>query len=262
MLCGVFASPSTRPALAPASSRRDALFADPSSGGRPFRFDHAVAEVFDDMASRSIPLYAATVQRTASLCATLVKGEGTVVDLGASTGALLRALGGIPGPGRLHWVGVDASAPMLERVRALACEGVVASRKLVHADVADWDWADIRADVVVCNWTLHFVPPDARERVLLAMHRSTAPGGWLVLSEKMLAAAPSLQAWETATYWAGRRDQGYSQAEIDAKTRALEGVLVPWTLETWQQAWARTGWRPVSVVQAWAPFVTWMLERT
>ena len=39
------------------ADKRDQIFARPRPSGQPFQFDKEVAEVFDDMLTRSIPFY-------------------------------------------------------------------------------------------------------------------------------------------------------------------------------------------------------------
>ena len=69
--------------------REDRLFAEMDPGCGEFSFDENVARVFDDMISRSVPLYA-DVQRSVPVLADLLDHDPIkVVDLGCSTGTSL-----------------------------------------------------------------------------------------------------------------------------------------------------------------------------
>ena len=64
--------------------REDRLFAELDLGCGEFSFDENVARVFDDMISRSVPLYA-DVQRSVPVLADLLDHDPIkVVDLGCS----------------------------------------------------------------------------------------------------------------------------------------------------------------------------------
>lgn len=104
----------------------------------------------------------------------------TVVDLGAGTGTGTVALARrFPDASILA---LDASEPMLERVRAKAREHGLDAR--VRAELADADtrWPDAGTpDLVWTASTLHHLTDP--ERVLRAVHAALAPGGVAVVVE-------------------------------------------------------------------------------
>ena len=66
----------------------------------------------------------------------------------------------------------------------------------------------------------------AREKGMQWLRRNLAPGGILILGQK------EREPWRYAnrfseTYYAMRRRNGYTQAEIDAKTAALKNSMWP-----------------------------------
>ena len=98
---------------------RDTIYSRLRDNVEDFAFDEQVAEVFDDMIDRSVPLYQEVQRATAGLAAALVQPGGVIYDLGCSTGTTLAAVckavddigGGLVEKVRI--VGVDNSAPML-----------------------------------------------------------------------------------------------------------------------------------------------------
>ena len=97
---------------------RDNIFVDENSPNK-FEFNDRVAEVFDDMLERSVPLYHECQDLTVEWCKRLAKPDTHIYDLGCSTGSLLlplaRSITDISG---LRLVGVDNSKAMLGKARA------------------------------------------------------------------------------------------------------------------------------------------------
>src|SRR5262249_6249134 len=137
------------------SAERDTIFAVPRRSVEQFVFDDRVAAVFDDMINRSVPLYQEVQEATAALAGRFLKPGTAVYDLGCSTGeTLIRLCEGISDP-TVRFVGIDSSAPMLERCREkLADAGHLPRVELRVADIlAD---ALENASVIVMNYTLQF----------------------------------------------------------------------------------------------------------
>ena len=100
---------------------KDTLFLT-GSYPMPFEFNAEVAKVFDDMVSRSVPLYGETIAVLQNLVQRLVSRRvaslskqnepGVVVDVGCSTGTTLAAIAPILPEG---WtlIGMDPSRAML-----------------------------------------------------------------------------------------------------------------------------------------------------
>jgi tRNA (cmo5U34)-methyltransferase len=116
--------PSTRPTTRrerikrnEAIKHRDDIFLDKNSPTK-FEFDSGVAEVFDDMLERSVPLYRECQNLTVNWCKRLATPDKYIYDLGCSTGSLLllltKSISTIP---KVHLIGVDNSAAMINKAR-------------------------------------------------------------------------------------------------------------------------------------------------
>ncbi|MBT5793891.1 MAG: hypothetical protein HOI10_03370, partial [Deltaproteobacteria bacterium] len=89
---------------------KDDIFLNKNSPTK-FEFNSGVAEVFDDMLERSVPLYRECQDLTVNWCKRLATPDRCVYDLGCSTGSLLLLLGeSIPTISRVPLIGVDNSA--------------------------------------------------------------------------------------------------------------------------------------------------------
>lgn len=250
-------------------SSTDRLYRDPRAAATPFRFDARVAAVFDDMINRSVPGYGEVQALTAA--SLVARGEALppgqplrVTDLGCSTGRTLldlahvRRAHGATFP--VHYVGLDASIDMLRRAEQHWCGQ---REELRNGVEVRWQHADVRhapppaAEVMLCQYTLQFLPMADRPALLRRWVDQLMPGGLFLLSEKVRLATEEDQARETAAHLAFKREQGYSDLEIAGKRQALENVLETAELEE-NVAWLRAaGLDPVRLEGRWQVFACW-----
>ncbi len=228
------------------TSNRDTLFADLHSGADRFVFDERVAAVFPDMIQRSVPGYADVVAMSGLIAERYARPGTRIYDLGSALGAttfsVLRRL-----PGRdVTVVAVDNSPAMVFRCqRILRAEAMDARVDLLCADVCHV--AIKNASLVVLNFTLQFIPPEAREALLHRIRAGLVPGGVLVLSEKTAAPEAGIEEAFTELHHAFKRARGYSDLEISRKREALEDVLIPEALDVHRERLRRAGFSHIAV---------------
>lgn len=204
-------------------SDKDQVFARPLSEVRAFEFNAAVASVFQDMISRSVPGYALLL-RMIGLYADLFVVPGTrVFDLGCSLGEAALVIADQTEAFDCEIVAVDNSAAMIDKCRAH--EGVGRAIEWRCEDIRDTEIAN--ASMVVLNLTLQFLPPAERSPLLEKIYRGLRPGGVLVLSEKTVFDDSAENARMTELYQGFKKTMGYSDLEISQKRNALENVLIP-----------------------------------
>ena len=188
--------------------------AAPSFG--PQTYGEAFADVYDDWYA-DISDGAATVTRVRDMA-----DGGPVLELGVGTGrlALPLAEAGIP-----TW-GVDASAPMLARLRAKAGGTGV---RLVQADMAAPALApDSRFTVVFCAYNTFFnLDTPAAQRACLAwVAAALAPGGRLVV-EAFVPADADEEPGDRVTVRSVQADRVVlSVARRAADTQVITGQFV------------------------------------
>jgi tRNA (cmo5U34)-methyltransferase len=242
---------------------RDDLFARTARRQGDFVFDESVAAVFDDMLERSVPFYAEQQAMIAELARRHWQPETLVVDLGCSTGTTLVSIcTGLP---EARAVGLDNSAPMLERARTT----LTAARLDDHVELVEADLEEgvaalglAPASVVTICWTLQFLEPDGRLSLLREVHELLVPGGALVLAEKVVPEDRGTGDLYTDLYYEFKRRNGYSQTEIARKREALEGVLVPATIEENLESLRRAGFESPSTFFQWYPFAAFLAVKS
>lgn len=235
---------------------RDQVFSQPRTQIADFAFDETVANVFPDMIRRSVPGYELVVPMTGLLAARTMRdaAEPRIYDLGCSLGAttlaILKSLEAldIPAPD-LRLMAVDNAAPMLEQARQAVTDPRV---RFVQADILTLELET--ADVVILNWVLQFLPPEARLDLLCRIHGSLKPGGILLLSEKVQAEDAATEVFNSAAHLDFKRANGYSDLEISQKRTALEDVLITDTIEAHVARLTAAGFR---LVRVWFQCLNW-----
>lgn len=226
---------------------------------KDFVFDQTVADHFDDMVGRSVPLYAELQRMVAELATRFAQDGSVIVDLGCSTGRTLELLDGALGGRGIRLVGIDNSQPMLDKA-AQRLEGRE-SCSLIYADIND-GLPDLAPSVVVMNWTLQFVRPLARDALIRDIHTKLLPGGCLILLEKILCAESLLNRLYIDLYYDFKKRQGYSGSEIAAKRESLENVLVPYRVEENSILLQRNGFGIVDVFFRWYNWAGFIAVKT
>lgn len=220
-----------------------------------FSFDENVANVFDDMINRSIPLYADVQRAIPTLVDMLDHDPIRIVDLGCSTGTSLIHLARSLSHRNLELVGVDNSEPMLKKFREKEKALGLENHSTIHCrDIQDFEFE--HASVVLMNYTLQFIEPGERMLMLQKIRKSLAPDGMLILSEKVHHGNPGMDQRLTELYFDFKRRQGYSELEISRKRDALENVLVPHTLDQNVSLLKAAGFLTVEVLLKWFNFAT------
>jgi tRNA (cmo5U34)-methyltransferase len=209
-------------------NQKDTIFSDQIMEPGDFVFDNRVVSVFPDMINRSVPGYALIIPMIGLLARGYAQQGSRIYDLGCSLGAATLAMRRAIEARDVEIIAVDNSVEMIEGLKCILeqqGEGVP-----VEALVEDIRTTAIRdASVVVLNFTLQFVSPAERLRLMQRIAGGLRPGGILILSEKLCFEDPLEQERQTAWHHDFKRAQGYSELEIARKRDALENILQPET---------------------------------
>ncbi len=233
------------------NSETDRLFATDRFPD-PFAFNQEVASVFDDMISRSVPLYQEAIAALISWIERLYQDGTQIYDLGCSTGSTLHAICSAL-PKITSLVGIDPSAPMLQKAELK----LHTHKERVTFQQTDALSCELRnPSVVVLNYTLQFIPVEQRLQLLKKIKSALIPGGMLFLSEKLKDATPAFQEITTDIYESFKSASGYSQTEIAKKRKALEGVLIPLSWEEQMDLLKAAGFQHIYVPIKWHQFTS------
>jgi len=234
---------------APSSvSESDRIFAQPQAQVPDFTFNEDVVRVFPDMIKRSVPGYPTIVENIGVLSARFAAPNSVLYDLGCSLGAVTQALRRHVKTEGCRVIGVDNSAPMIERcdeyLRAQdAMHQELLPVELIEADILKLDLKP--CSLIALNFTLQFIAPEQRLALLTRLRSALLPGGALILSEKLRFADEQEHELLTDLHIDFKRANGYSELEIAQKRTAIENVMRPDTLETHRERLLAAGFSKV-----------------
>lgn len=231
----------------------DQVYRDPRSAVGDFNFDQAVATVFDDMVSRSVPFYQEIQRMIVEQAADFAEPGSAIYDLGCSSGTTFAALDPVVDPS-VRFVGLDNSRAMLDKCRE-KLEKVGVRRPLELVDVDMNEGVHIEDASVVCLiLTLQFIRPLRRERLIADIFKGMRPNGCLLLVEKVLGEDSIFNRQFIKYYYEMKRQHGYSELEISQKREALENVLVPYKSLENRELLLNAGFSAVDIFFKWYNF--------
>lgn len=228
---------------------RDEIFKEKLE--KQFEFDESVVSVFDDMIDRSVPFYREQISLIAHFASLALSNGGRVYDLGSSTGNVLFELAKST-PTHTELIGLDSSLAMVQRARLKARAYEACNITFLHQDFLEYEF--LPSEVMIASWTMQFVRPLMREKMISKIFQSLKSEGVFLMSEKMLSSDKVLDRLMIEKYYQYKASQGYSQIEINQKREALENVLVPYTQEENFSMLKNAGFRSVEILFKWVNF--------
>ncbi len=229
---------------------KDDLFAR-EENFKKFEFNSDVAAVFDDMVSRSVPFYSELQQTFLKLGHSFTQPDSKVYDLGCSTCTTLALMASVIDDKSVKFVGLDNSQAMLDKAEEKLQQVGLADRcELNVADLTE-DFEIKDASVVFMNWTLQFVRPLHRDRLMRKIFAGMKEGGALIVTEKVVVSDSMINGLYIDYYHDYKRQQSYSDVEIARKREALENVLIPYRVDENIELMKRAGFQTVDVFFKW-----------
>jgi len=224
---------------------------------KKFEFDEAVASVFDDMLSRSVPFYKQVQELVIDFLALNLKQGDSVIDLGSSTGKFLINLNSKVK--ELKLIGIDNSKPMLKQSQNKAKAYGVDNIDFIYADMLDYDFSNFNA--IISNYTLQFIRPLNRPKLVHKIYNGLKNNGYFIFSEKVVFEDKKLDKDIIDIYYDYKKKQGYSEYEIVQKREALENVLIPFTIKENISMCKEAGFSSVDTLFQWGNFVTFIAKK-
>ncbi|MGB3209124.1 MAG: carboxy-S-adenosyl-L-methionine synthase CmoA [Desulforhopalus sp.] len=234
------------------STQKDTLF-NVDAVEEDFDFNERVVEVFDDMLDRSIPFYSQVIDAQAQLLSGFLDRGDTVYDLGCATGTTLLAFSRILKQKELQFVGIDNSAPMLDKARL---KSELYSKQQCFSflleDITTFNHKG--AGGILLNYTLQFIRPLQREDFLRRIFCNLRPGGIVLISEKTITHDRRLNREFIDIYHGFKKSRGYSELEIAKKREALENVLIPFSVQENKTMLKNCGFESIETFFQWFNF--------
>lgn len=228
--------------------------------GRKWEFDDSVTACFPDMLSRSIPDYATMRDLTTRIGMRFVRPQTVIADIGCSTGLAVEPFVSRFGAQNTYIL-QDVSAPMLAECRRRFSG-------MIEAKLLDVRHHDLRrgvgfsnASLILSVLTIQFTPIEYRTQIIQSAYDALVPGGALLLVEKILGDFADIDDLFVSEYYALKRENAYTEEQISAKRKSLEGVLVPVSAKWNREMLASAGFRRVSEYWQYLNFAGFLAVR-
>ncbi len=231
---------------------KDKVFNKPIT--KQFEFDEDVASVFDDMLERSVPFYGQMLELTTSFALKYIKDNSTIYDLGCSTASTLINIANNSNKD-LDLIGIDTSDAMLIRAKQKS-KAYGHKITFINDDIFNVNFK--KSDVIISNYTLQFIRPLQREKLIKKIYDSLEVGSVFIFSEKVVTDDKILNKQFIDEYYNFKKTQGYSEFEIAQKREALENVLIPYTYEENKKMIEDAGFKHFDCIFKWVNFATFI----
>ena len=219
--------------------RKDEIYKRKLKKISTFRFNKEVACAFDDMVSRSVPLYKELQNLLAKLAVHFHNPDKIIYDLGCATGETLYEIAKKAGKAKVQMTGMDISPHMLK----------IAKDKCSHFPEINFLEVDslkediVNPGVVILTYVLHFFEIKKRKALLSKIFNSLETGGVALISEKIHC--DKLEKDFIKLHDLFKIEHRYSKLEIKQKKKALEKSLTPLSFEENKKMLHDCGFRTV-----------------
>ena len=240
--------------------QKDKIFGDPLYNIVDFNFDDKVANVFEDMLKRSIPGYSAIISTVGMLTKIYSKPDSNYYDLGSSLGASALAMRRNIIHPNCRVIAIDNSESMVKRSRdIIGMDNSQTPIDIYCDDIRNFKIEN--AAVVVLNYTLQFISPKNRDKIIQNIFDGMKEGGLLILSEKIIFEDKKLNERQIMRFHKFKSLNGYSDIEISKKKEALENVLIPDSIETHKKRLFNAGFKTADVWHQTFNFISLVAEK-
>ncbi len=190
----------------------------PAAGEWTFK-NPQIAAHFDKHVREQLPWYDLATGIVTHVGRHYLPEGGTVIDIGASTGNIARALEPTLKARKAHLLALDNAADMLDRYDAPGTP--------VVADARTYDFAAADPDLIVAFLVLMFLPVADRAGVIARLKAAVRPGGAVIVFDKMQARGGHVGSVIYRMTLAAKYEGGAPPDEIIAKELSLAGVQRP-----------------------------------
>ena len=226
---------------------KDNIFKKGLASVGSFKFNQEVADVFDDMAIRSIPGYQELQDLVARLALKFYIPGTILYDLGCSTGNTILKIFDVLEETSSEIipkiVGVDKSEEMISMAQNKCFFPSVSLRS---GDLQSFILE--KSSVIIASYVLQFMSPKERKKIISEIYKKLMGKGIFILSEKTISVNGKVEAEIKNLYHKFKLANKYNPFEIEQKEKALKKILRPFSISQYQNLLFEVGFKKVDLI--------------
>lgn len=225
-----------------------------------WEFNESVAEDFDNHVSASVPGYEWFHEYIVKLAGFYIEDDDVILDIGCSTGTLLRDIKRSLRNRDFYMIGVDKSSSMIDIAKSNVQDlrsNFVTGDILEYFDMTD---PSLELSFITIMLTLQFLSYEDRFNVLKTCYSRLKDGGAVIVVEKIIQEDGHMQSMFDGIYQEMKFENGLSKESLFDKTLSLRGKMKPlYSIED-EEMFSRCGFDYVPFMQIGC-FKGWILRK-
>jgi len=211
-----------------------------------WQFDTNVAKNFDNHVLKSVPFYKISHDLSCRLSDFFLKENSVCYDIGCSNGNLLNKISK-RNKKKIKYIGIDSSSAMVKIAKKKYPKLNFIKKNLDKTKLK-------KCDLVLSLYTLQFIEPRFRQKVLTNIYKSLNWGGALIIFEKIRGTDARFQDILNFLYFDFKSEQGLNPTEIINKEISLRSILEPFTIKGNMDLLKRAGFVDIMPISQYLNF--------
>ena len=222
-------------------------------------FSGETAINFNEHVSKSVPGYKEGHEILLSLSDYfLTKENSYLIDIGSSTGTLIKKLSQRHEDKFLNLIGIDPEKKMIEISNKLIERNPNHNIDFENSNFLDYKIKN-EVSIFVSYYTMQFIHPSRRQIFINKIYENLEWGGALFLFEKIRSPDARFQDYMTQVYNDFKLRNGYDINQIFKKTESLRGILEPFSEQGNIDLLKRAGFKDFTTIYHNICFRGWLI---
>lgn len=213
-----------------------------------WKFNESVANVFDEHVKQSVPMYDEIHSLITDIAGWYLQDNTNVYDIGTSTGKVLISLQN-QYEKSVTYIGIDNSISMMEKLKSKKLDF-----ELLNLDVTD-NFKFTNASLITSVLTIQFIAENKRQMLIDEVYKGLNKGSAFIMVEKVLSSNVRFNEMYMELYHELKLKNGLSYEHVFNKTRAIRGVMKPYTVDENIELLKNAGFEDIDTFFKWNNFV-------
>ena len=213
-------------------------------------FGKNIAPKFDNHIKKSVPMYKDSQWLCKELSDYFVKENSIIYDIGCSTGSFLKPIAiRHQAKKNVKYYGIDIVKQMITYAKKY---NKIKNIEFLNKDIKKFKLK--KNDFTISFYTLQFINQNYRQAMINKIYKNLNWGGAFFFAEKVRSYDARTQDMMNEIYKEWKYNNGFSNEEINSKTKSLKGVLDPFSTKGNLELLKRAGFKDISTVAKFVCF--------